>query len=66
MDGLLSLGSIPLACLLNRSVARIGNLGLLCVDLSCNKDKCMSALVLQEFCMVLLTNFMHTSACLLL
>ena len=45
MGGLLNLGSMPSVGLSNRSVARLGDLGLIGVDLICNKDIYMSALV---------------------
>ena len=38
MGGLLNLGSMPLDGLLNRSVAGLGNLGLMSVYLICNKE----------------------------
>ena len=49
MDGLLNFGSMPFDGLLNRSVARLGNPGLIGVDLICNKDMYISELVSWYF-----------------
>ena len=63
---LLNLGSMPFVSLLNRSVAGMGSPGLTSVDLICNKAMYMSVLVSKHLFMVLLTNFIHDSACPLL
>ena len=53
MGDVINLGSMPLASLLNRSVARLGNLGLISVDITCNKDVHISALVSWFFSQIL-------------
>ena len=60
MGGLLNLGIMSLDGLLNRSVARLGSLGLISVDLICNESLNMSALVSWHFLHGLFCNF---SAC---
>ena len=45
MGSVLNLGSMPLDGLLNKSVAGLINLGLISVDLICNKDINLSALI---------------------
>ena len=42
IGGLANLSNRPLAGLINRSMARLGSLGLISVDLICNKDIFMS------------------------
>ena len=44
MEGLLSLGSVSSADLLNRSIAGLGNVELIGVDVICDKDIYMSTL----------------------
>ena len=50
---------------LNRTIARLGNLELLGVELIYSKAICNSALVSNHIFMVLSTNFLHASVCLL-
>ena len=66
MDSLLNLGNMVLASLLNRTMARLGNLGFISVDLICNKDICLSVLISWHFFIVIFTNLIHVSACPLL
>ena len=49
---------------LGRSVAQRGNLGLISTNVMCNKDTDAHSIIV--FFMVLLANFIHASACLLL
>ena len=46
IDSLPNVGNRPLVSLLNRTVATLGSLEFIGVDLICNKDIHMSALVL--------------------
>ena len=52
MGGLLNLGNMLLDHLLNRSIAWLGGPGLISVDLICNNDAYISALVSYHLFMV--------------